>query len=234
MKTKKFFSILLMIAIIITSAFLTVNAGAENIFDIAKTIESGKSYKTSLPDNTYYKFTVKKSGSLKFKFTSNNYCTDIALFDSAGKYYYPTKSTITAGDGQNWFGDFQIYHNRTFERSEGTLTYKVKKGTYCIRVKTSRSGGSGNFSFKATFPDKAAENDAEIAYITIPMKAGKTLTLKADLSVDTDDNVKWTSSAPAVAAVDENGKISAKAKGTAVITASLGESTQKIKIKVTA
>ncbi|MBQ9382756.1 MAG: Ig-like domain-containing protein, partial [Ruminiclostridium sp.] len=48
-----------------------------------------------------------------------------------------------------------------------------------------------------------------------------------------DDNVAWKSDKTSVAKVSATGKITAQAKGTATITATIGGSSMKIKVKVT-
>jgi|GEM_PF-1193450 len=65
--------------------------------------------------------------------------------------------------------------------------------------------------------------------VTISLKKGNTLQLGTLLSVT---NAAWSSSNSSVAAVDKNGKVTAKKKGTAVITAKAGSATKKIKIIV--
>ena len=54
------------------------------------------------------------------------------------------------------------------------------------------------------------------------MKLDATVTLKAEVFVaqGEDRTVSWTSSAPEIASVDENGVVTAKQVGNAVITAS--------------
>lgn len=60
---------------------------------------------------------------------------------------------------------------------------------------------------------------------SVSLKAGETAQLTAVVTPDnaTDKTVTWTSSKPTVAAVDENGKITAVAPGTATITATAGD-----------
>lgn len=61
----------------------------------------------------------------------------------------------------------------------------------------------------------------ELNKTSVSLKAGETAQLTATVTPDnaTDKTVTWTSSKPTVAAVDENGKITAVAPGTATITA---------------
>lgn len=65
----------------------------------------------------------------------------------------------------------------------------------------------------------------ELNKTSVSLKAGETEQLTATVTPDnaTDKTVTWTSSKPTVAAVDENGKITAVAPGTATITATAGD-----------
>ena len=62
------------------------------------------------------------------------------------------------------------------------------------------------------------------------MSKGSTIQLGTVMSVD--GAVTWTSSKTSVATVSSNGKITAKSKGSAVITAKTGKNSVKIKITV--
>ena len=65
----------------------------------------------------------------------------------------------------------------------------------------------------------------ELNKTSVSLKAGETEQLTATVTPDnaTDKTVTWTSSKPTVVAVDENGKITAVAPGTATITATAGD-----------
>ena len=88
---------------------------------------------------------------------------------------------------------------------------------------------------KPSFPsDDASDSSSgvKLTNLTMTMKVGDTIQLGADLSAKTDDNITWKSSKTSVAKVSAVGKVTAQAKGTAVITASLGSSSLAIKIIV--
>lgn len=67
-------------------------------------------------------------------------------------------------------------------------------------------------------------------YWTITLKKGTS----TQLGIDTNSKVTYSTSNKSIATVTSAGKVTAKAKGTAIITAKYGNKTQKIKIKVTA
>ena len=69
--------------------------------------------------------------------------------------------------------------------------------------------------------DYVPVTDAEISGATeVAVGAALTLTAKVMPSIATNKSVSWTSSAPSVATVDENGVVTGIAEGSAVITAS--------------
>ena len=72
----------------------------------------------------------------------------------------------------------------------------------------------------------------ELALVVNEADVTLTATVKPDDA--TDKTVTWTSSNPAVATVDETGKVHAVAAGTATITAQAGDKTATCKITVTA
>ena len=76
--------------------------------------------------------------------------------------------------------------------------------------------------------------EATLTYIQIEVKKGSALQLSGILSDATTGKVTWTTSKSSVASVSSSGKVTAKAKGTAVITAKYGKVSLKIRIKVTA
>jgi uncharacterized protein YjdB len=66
------------------------------------------------------------------------------------------------------------------------------------------------------------------------MTPGQTITLTATVKPDnaTDKTVTWTSTNPGVATVDQNGKVTAVAEGTAIIKAEAGGLTATCEITV--
>ena len=74
----------------------------------------------------------------------------------------------------------------------------------------------------------------ELNQTTLELKAGNTATLTATVKPEsaTDKTVTWTSDKPEIAAV-EGGTVTAKAEGTAIITAKAGEQTATCTVTVT-
>ena len=71
--------------------------------------------------------------------------------------------------------------------------------------------------------ERVKVSEVKLDKTSVSLKAGETAQITATVTpADTTDKVVWTSSEPTVAAVDENGKITAAAPGTATITATAG------------
>jgi hypothetical protein len=210
----------------------TVSASAADI----KNISSGIQY--SVIFNNYgekasYKFTSNKSGKLKITVSTTNNKTDMEVRDSNNKLIKPSETKDTLG--KNSWNDFDgsvIQWNSAEEKYSGTFTYEIEKGTYYIKLTDVGGKMTDKISFKANFPSADSSSDVKINGFTITMKKGGTMQLDADLSAKTDDNVTWKSSDTSVAKVSATGLVTAKSAGTATISASIGDSVQKISIKV--
>ena len=102
--------------------------------------------------------------------------------------------------------------------STGSVT-AVKAGSATITVKTTDGGKTATCAVTVNakvFPVTGVTLDAK----TKELVEGDSFTLKATVAPDnaTDKSVTWTSSAPEVATVDANGKVTAVKAGSATIT----------------
>ena len=242
MKARKLLSVLLALAMAVTTmAVFAVSASAESIESSAKTVVNGKTYTVTLKEGwgfsdgepADFKIVAKSAGKLVVSFVSYSERIYISALDKNGnsissEKYEATTGTIKDGQGCVW--------NKAVEKCVGKATYSIKKGTTYIRFrKAYLSSGNGKLQVKFTFPSDDSSDGSSGVSITnfaLTMKVGDTLQLDADLSAKTDDNVTWKSDKTSVAKVSATGKITAQAKGTATITASIGGSSMKIKVKV--
>lgn len=217
-------------------ASMAVTAGADSIYDTAKAVSSGKSVSTILPangDTADYKVTVSGSGTLKFSVESQMYELDLYVYDSDGNKISTIANTDTSGKSSN-IGQTcnEMFWNSTTERYKGTVSYSVKSGTYYIRFErycSSYSGnGNGKVTFTATYP--TSSSSAKINYLTLNLSKGDSITLGADMTGS--GSITWKSSKSSVASVSSSGKVTAKSRGSAVISAKVGKTTKKIKIIV--
>ncbi|MCM1335467.1 MAG: Ig-like domain-containing protein [Bacteroides sp.] len=241
MKLKKLIAVAL--AAVMTATALMIPAAADSIADTAKSKTSGSSFSIKLADgkNHDYKVKLTKSGDLKINLTSAVATTNIYVYDTDGNSLLPTASACKDTTGNSWQNSFSKYTycnwNNTMEKYKGLITYTdLDKGTYYIRINrgayTSYSG-QGKVTLKFTFPGETEDSDdadGEITMLEIALDKGDSLALSAVMSGD--GSVKWSSSDEAVATVSSKGKVTAKAKGTATITAKSGSSSQKIRVKV--
>lgn len=236
MKIFKKLAAVLSAAVIAASACasMAVTAGADSIYDTATAISSGKSVSTILPsqyDTADYKVTVSGSGTLELSIESQMYELYLYVYDSDGNKILTIANTVVSGSSSIiGVTGHEMDWNSTIEKFKGTVSYSVKSGTYYIRFKRNCSfrDGNGKLTFTATFPTNTTT--AKLNYITINMERGDSLSLGADMTGTGE--VTWKSSKPSVASISSSGKVTAKAKGTTVISAKCGKTTKKIKIKV--
>lgn len=217
-------------------AVLSVSASAE-----VSTVKSGKTYSTMLTNygsEQSYKLVASKSGTLKITLSSQIEELRVIVSDTSNNILAPTKHSDTLGTSEwydSWGSRYEIVKWNSVEKKyTGSLSFSVKKGTYYIKFVTYKKGEQ-NIRFIPTFPSKDSSDsgsDVKINNLTLTMKVSDTLQLGTALSASTDDNVAWKSSKTSVAKVSATGLVTAKAAGTATITASIGGSTQKIDIIV--
>lgn len=239
MKAKKILGILLSLAMAVTAfAAFTVNASAESIEDKAKNVISGKTYSTTLEykyiygtDPVNYKIEATSSGLLEINFVSRSSIMYLEVYDNNGSKVNEESYSASTGEIKNgckW--------NTKMEKCVGKITYKLKKGTYyaCFWRPSDLSAkyGNGKLSVKFSFPSSSDSSNVKINNLTLTMKVGDKIQLGTALSASTEDNVAWKSSKTSVAKVSATGLVTAKAAGTATITATIGDSSQKIDIIV--
>ena len=245
---RKITGILLSLTIAVCSCTFCIAASAESTV-----LPNGKStiVKLSAGNATDYTFTVGEDSEMTFDLLSKAPWSSLSVVEKSSKEVMIPD--IEARHGAAWY-DEKLKFTRVYWDSDnepinfqGTFTYYLKKGSYTLTLKSlspkesltseeyenfKKEGNQDYYEASYTFTAKYI-SAAALSYFVIPMKKGTTLTLGTVISGDTTETVKWSSSKSSVAAVSKKGKITAKAKGSAIITAKLGTSTIKIKIKVT-
>lgn len=213
----------------------SISVGAAAIFETAKTLKSGKTVKTQIDSGANDDYVIKctKSGMLTIEYTVGMSIAGIYVFDSDGARVDFEKVTVKTGSYSDRSDHFRAYYDKESGVAVGTATYKVKKGTYYIRCSWIQDAGwayngNGFVSLKADYP---STSESKISYLQISIPKGTSLKLSAIVSGS--GTVKWSSSKSSVASVSSKGTVKAKKKGTAIITAKLGNSSVKIRIKVT-
>lgn len=240
MKVKKIISLFLSAVMAVTAAAaLAVSASAEDV----KELTSGDQLTISLDSagKNYgydYKINVAKKGTLTIALSSNIRQVNIKVTDTESNTIKSDKTKDTLGSSKyvDKYEGTAFYWNTTELKYKGSVTYTLEKGTYYVKIYRWYNGNYGATSnkvtFKATFPTAEEESKITFTSFVLPMKVGDTTTLGTDLS-DTTQTITWKSSKTSVATVTKKGKITAKAAGTATITATVGSTSIKIIIKVT-
>ncbi len=216
-----------------TPHFLSTNS----VFGNAISANGDKTYTTSLGalgEETVYKFKVSESGTMKINLKQSNIedsqLTATLYKGSEDNMVEPSSVKATDSDGFENKNSYVYVYN--FDDNSGTISYKVTKGTYYFKVAQVRGEKDGvkpEITVKATLPGGDAD-EGKISCLSLTLSKGSSVQLGAVMAVN--GNVKWTSSKSSVVSVSSKGKITAKAKGSAVITAKSGTNSTKIKIIV--
>lgn len=223
-------------------AVLPVTASAASIADTAKKMSLDTEYEGTLKeleDYADYKITITKSGTLTIDAELSTGYGKMNLYDADLNLVKPDKVSQTKGDiaaeDNVIFGNYYSYNDYPTEH-EGYARYVVKKGTYYLRVQRLKLQGlwnndtisTGEYILKATFKADAVP---EIQYITVKVAKGSKLELGTVMTAS-GGTVTWKSGATKVATVSSKGVVKALKKGTAVITATCGDSKMKLQVKV--
>lgn len=218
----------MLISAVIMITVLSVSAFAYG-FDEAEDVSIGDTVKGEMTDydTKYYKVSVKEKGTLTIDFTTQIRATYWALFDEDGAYVTVSSNKMKAGTSDSGSERLRVVENQTSQKATGIIDYKVNKGTYYLAL--SNDNPYGGKSFKVSFSFKK-NGQKEFSYLGITMKKGSTMQLEA---VDADkDDISWSSNKKSIVTVSSTGKLTAKKKGTAIITCESGDVTVKLKVVV--
>ncbi len=230
--------------LVMVICILPVSAVAETDYDTALSIELGDKQKETSTAEKWYKVKTSK-GVLQIDFSTNGDYSNVLVMDEDGALLTVKNLTYKSGEIKQGGKDkTYVFSENNSASKKVTLTakYEVKSNYYYIRVTNNKySGcypdynGAGSYQTEADFTLTASMSktvkDAQIQYLCVPMKKGSTLKLSATLTVS-GASVKWVSSKPSVVSVSSKGTLTAKKKGTAIITATCGDDEVKLKIKV--
>ena len=203
---------------------------------IDKDVSSGKNY-------TY---TVRCINSSATKFTSG--------YDSKGKSVkYISAPKITKAESVD--GGVKISWNKSNGAEKYRVYYKSRKGwtrmvdttstsyidnkvssgkTYIYTVRCINSSATkftSGYDSKGVTVTTPVKPSVKLDRTSLTLTKGKTYTLKTAVT-GTNKAVSWSSSNSSVASVDKNGKVTAKTKGTATITAKVDGVSASCKVTV--
>ncbi len=236
----------LVAAAVIAVGACAVSAGAESIEDTAKAITIDDPTDITFEKdytNFDYKISVKQKGTLSVKVSSKCSCNTIYLFDEDCANVSPvSKSAKTGGVFWTTKGDDAMEASYEWNEESGKLVattgFAVEKGTYYLRVTNTPWYSNTSTSYpsagKATITVSFEKDNAPVlTSLQLTIKKGSTIQLDGVFTTG-KDTIEWESSKRSVATVSAKGKVTAKKKGTATITATSGDVTLKIRVKVTA
>lgn len=218
------------IAAVLAMTMCVLSVSAENIFDSAKAIESGKAYslKITKSDKQFnYKIKVGKSGKMKISATSYINTVKFFVFDEDGSELSHKKADTNIKTGIFNTNVSEFRTNKNTETFKGTVTYNVKPGTYYIQF-SAKNSYQGKLNFSVTVPDgdteSAVSSSSSEAPLMLTMDEGDKIILTA-LASGKEKDVTWSTSKSSVAKVSAGGKVTAVSSGKATITAKSGGKT---------
>ena len=119
--------------------------------------------------------------------------------------------------------------------STSYIDSKVSSGktyTYTVRcINSSANKFTSGYDAKGVTVTTPVKPSVKLDKTSLTLTKGKTYTLKTTVT-DTNKAVSWSSSNSSVASVDKNGKVTAKTKGTATITAKVDGVSASCKVTV--
>ena len=247
------------LAMALVFAMLPTMAFAAGIQDYASSIRIGDSvtdYYEKIDGYTYsgpvvlYEINVNEKGTLTINANHENDLTYIALYDDNGKKLTAVSATATRGSVSGGSGNGQLSWNSTFEKAEGSFTYKVSSGTYYLECKKNtswRSGGNGGdqitISTKFTSDSKPATTSnsnstastsgkTPTTYMAINLQKGQEIQLSAVLTNSSNNTTTWATKNSAIATVTTSGKVKAVAEGSTYISVTANGKTDYLYIRV--
>ncbi len=229
-------------ACVMAAAGMAVSGAAVDYYEIY----SGSESTYTFPDNGKVRllYTADKNGvlTMKFTYTSVYFIGVMTWGDDNYNVEYLRPSSVTASKGTaavmdigGEAGDVTGF-TMNADKSGGcvcTVKYNVKKGYNLLTLSNeSESSADKRKGGKLTVSTSFGTKQASIERLSVTLTKGSTLQLGALLTDSTAGTVKWSSSKSTVAAVSSKGKVTAKKKGTAVITAAYGDSKVKMTVIV--
>lgn len=251
-KFGKFLSVLLAAVMAVSSMCIAASAASASDSELAKlekgtSVKSGATFtrKSSSSKSKTYKITANKSGYLTIEFESTAPSIFLRVSDADGKRVSGA-ATINGGSARldSKSTEITITRDARKDTTKGTVSYRIEKGVNYIEVygNNKKAKESGQTVMKFTYPASSSNTSktsseatldtamGKMTALTVTVKKGSTLQLGAVVSGK--GTVSWSTSKRSVATVSSKGKVTAKAKGSAVITAKLGSTSYAITVKV--
>jgi uncharacterized protein YjdB len=218
-----------MAMVMVLSLLTAIPANAQAISETARDLQMNREVTFYLGNSNNpndYKFTTNSKGKLTLSVDSTGSVTRIQMFNSNGIRISPTSNEIITGTWDGWNYNNNLHWNRTVQRANGTFVFDlIEADTYYFRF----TGESGKpCTIRATFTPEGGRTASEPMFtITVPVNG------RIRLGTTSSADVTWASSRTAVATVSQTGVVRAVARGTTDITATVGNTTLRIRIRVT-
>lgn len=232
-KFKKVTAALLSALIMLSALCITVSA--DNIFEDSKKIEAGKTYSCEIKssgEEHMYKIEVEDSGKMVINLTSYLEGVKFYVYDSDGVQIDFSDSNIKAGYKSKSFDDFYCSDDSSGV-FKGSLTYKVKSGTYYLVFKE-YIYYKDKIKFSVSLPDSGDSSQTKVSSTTIMlnMSVGDKIDLSAVKSGKVKSDAAWSSSDKKIAKVSSKGVITAVKSGQCTITWKSGSTSFSILVNV--
>ncbi|MBR5087842.1 MAG: Ig-like domain-containing protein [Ruminiclostridium sp.] len=235
MKLLKKLTALFAACVMAMTCFVVNGAAADDCFDID--IGSSRTDKLAEFSKIRYLFESDKSCELTVDVTfTGKYLVGVLVGDDEDGNII-TEKPVQVKSVKGQAAILEVNGNSGFmvSNDEGNtcscrVKYKISKGTHLLTFSNESDQEELCVGGKLTVKLSASKESAALDRFTVSLSKGDTLKLGALLSDGTAGKVKWSSSKKSVASVNSKGKITAKSKGTTVITASDGN--QKISINI--
>ena len=234
--------VVLLVTLIFAVCALAVPAMADSIEETAVTVNSGDTIQDNFITQNEgwwydkyldYKIVVSDKGTINIEFSAGVPQVILSIYDSNGEEVINKDYKVISGTAQLSEKSICYKWNETTEKIKGSASFEVSKGTYYIRLNSpwyNYNDGNRKVETKITYSKSATS--ATISYLTLNLKNGSSIKLGAVLSGG-KGTVTWKSSKKSVATVSSKGTVTAKKKGSTIISATCGGKTVKIKIIVT-
>ena len=231
---------------VVSSAVVISESKLEKLENGTK-VKNGQviSRKSSSSKGKTYKITANKDGKLYIEIESTASQLFVAACNADGKRYEGgAEFTIGYSSSKAGGTEITLKPDARKKKIKAKVYFNIKKGVNYIEIYGNENGKkeSGESAIKFIYPASSSNTTkskgeavidsalGRINALTVTLKKGATLQLGATTSGR--GAVKWTTSRRSVATVTDKGKVKAKAKGTAIITAKLGSTSFAITVKV--
>lgn len=197
----------------------TICVSAENIETIP--FSMGQTLSGTVAENgtVYYQFSLSGKKTITLDATLTGGTIDLKIKDYNDKTYFYTYGNL-------------FDKNSITGKYSGNFSVTLERGTYLLMVETSYSSYTVAYSIQTNVNEAGSVSGTSgTIKIGIKLKRKKSIQLTSILS-GMSGKTTWKSSKKSVAKVSSKGKVTARKKGTATITARCKGKTAKIKVRV--